>query len=171
METHNQSLRQPETEDKLRTSHKKLGSKTLEESSEALHLGHTGDNSEATLGVLKVSRLDTSLDNIKRSRDHERSGCTADRGNKVLEPRSRVVILKGIDVLLGESRTTEKSKRARSISGSSPAPSSVQSESFILDDLEEAPTLKGFRVGLTLDLKDVQRKKDDFTNTNQAVKL
>jgi hypothetical protein len=104
----NQSLGKPEREDQLGASHKKLGDKSLEESSSTLVLGHVGEDSETTLGVLEVSVLDTGLDDIERSGDDKRGRGTGNRSNKVLEPAGLVVILKVEKVLLGEGRATEQ---------------------------------------------------------------
>jgi hypothetical protein len=104
----NQSLCKPEREDQLGTSHKQLGDKSLKESSSTLVLGHVGENSETTLGVLEVAVLDTGLDDIERSGDDERGRGTGNGSNKVLEPASLVVILEVEKVLLGEGRTTEQ---------------------------------------------------------------
>ena len=46
VESGNESLCQPETEDELGTGHQELGSKTLEERTQALVLGHVGDDAE-----------------------------------------------------------------------------------------------------------------------------
>jgi hypothetical protein len=46
VESRDKSLSQPETENELGTSHQELGSKTLEERSQALVLGHVGDDAE-----------------------------------------------------------------------------------------------------------------------------
>lgn len=104
----NQSLSQPEAEHKLRAGHQQLGSQSLEETSETFVLHHVGHNTEAGLGVLKVAVLDTGLDDVQGSRDNQRSTGTANRGNEVLGPRGRVVVRQVVDVLFGESRTTEE---------------------------------------------------------------
>lgn len=66
-------------------------------------LHHVLNNLEATFWVVKVLVLDTSLDNIERGGDEKRSRCSGNRSNKVLEPRSLVVILQTEEVTLGES--------------------------------------------------------------------
>ena len=104
----NQSLSQPEAEHKLGSGHQQLRGQTLEEAGGTLFLGHVGHNPEARFRVVKVAVLDTGLNHVQGSRDNQRGTGTADRGDKVLSPRGRVVVLQGVDVLLGESRTTEE---------------------------------------------------------------
>ena len=71
-------------------------------------LGHVGQNAETALGVLKVSVLDTGLDDIERGGDDQRRRGTGDGGDEVLEPRRLVVVAKGEEVFLCESGTTEE---------------------------------------------------------------
>lgn len=85
-----------------------LGNESLEETGETFVAGHVGENAEAALGVLKVAVLDTSLDNIERGGDDERSRGTSNGGDKVLEPSGLIVILQVEEVLLGKGRTTEE---------------------------------------------------------------
>lgn len=108
VEGRDQGLSEPEGEDELRTGHEKLGSKALEERTKTLVLGHVGDDSETRLLGLEVAVLDTGLDDIKRSRNDERGGCTSDGGDKVLRPGSGVVISELVEIFLGSSRTTEE---------------------------------------------------------------
>lgn len=169
METYNQSLGKPEAEDQLGSSHEKLGSQSLEESSEALVLCHVGDDSETTLRVLKVSHLNASLDNVKRGGDDKRSRGTADRSDKVLAPCSSVVVLEVVDVLLSSGGTTEESERAWRIAGSGPAPAAVKAESLISNNLEETTATERLRVCLALDLEDVKWEQDNLSDTNQTV--
>lgn len=107
-ESRNQSLCEPEAENELGASHEQFRSKALEEGCETLVFGHVGDDAETGLLGLEVLVLNTSLDNIERSGDDERGGGTADGGNEVLTPAGRVVIVQLVDILLGESRTTEE---------------------------------------------------------------
>lgn len=58
---------------------------------------------------------------------------------------------------------------ARSVTGGSPAPSSVQAEALVGDDLEDTTAAEGLGVGLSLDLQDVQGKEDDLSNSDQTV--
>ncbi|KAI6769715.1 hypothetical protein HG530_004344 [Fusarium avenaceum] len=159
---------------------------SLEESTSTLVLRHVGQDSETTLRVFEVAVLDTGLDNIKRSRNDQRSRSTSNGSNKVLEPAGLVVVLKVEEVLLGESRTTEElswvsilvhpirsdfktySKRTRSVTGSSPAPTTVQTETLIGNDLEDTTATEGLGVCLTLDLEDIEGQKNDLTNTDQT---
>ena len=101
-------LCKPEAEDKLGTSHEKLGSQSLEEAGHTFVPDHVSNDAEAGLGVLEIAVLDTGLDHIKRSRNDERSSGTGNGSDKVLHPGSRVVVLEAVDVLLGEGRTSEK---------------------------------------------------------------
>lgn len=47
-------------------------------------------------------------------------------------------------------------KRTRGISSSGPAPSSVQTKSFVADNLEDTTAAEGLGVGLALDLEHVE---------------
>lgn len=85
-----------------------LGHQTLEKTGEAFISGHVGKNSETTLGVVKVSVLNSSLDDIERRGDDKRGRGTSNGSNKVLEPGGLVVVFQVEDVLLGECRTTEQ---------------------------------------------------------------
>jgi hypothetical protein len=100
-------LGQPEGEDELGSGHEQLGCQALEEGSESLVLHHVGNDSEAALGVLEISVLDTGLDDIERGRDQERGGGTGDRGDEVLRPGCRVVVAEFVEVLLGYSGATK----------------------------------------------------------------
>ena len=71
-------------------------------------LHHILDNLESALWVVKVLILDTRLDDIERSGNYERSGCTSNRSNEVLEPRGFVIVFQSEEVTLGECRSTEK---------------------------------------------------------------
>lgn len=61
------------------------------------------------------------------------------------------------------------SERTGSVTGGSPAPTSVKTEAFVCDNLEETTATESLRVRLTLDLEDVEREDDDFTDTDQTV--
>jgi len=61
------------------------------------------------------------------------------------------------NVLLGKSRSTEQSERSRGVTSSSPAPTTVQAETLIGNDLEDATATESLGVCLTLDLEDVKR--------------
>jgi hypothetical protein len=61
------------------------------------------------------------------------------------------------------------SKRARSITGSSPAPTTVQTETLIGNDLEDTTATEGLGVCLTLDLEDIEGQKNDLANTDQTM--
>ena len=108
VESGDKSLSKPEGEDELGAGHEELGSETLEEGAHALVLGHVCDDSETRLLGLEVAVLDTGLDDIERSRDDERSRGTGDGGDKVLRPRSGVVVGELVEVFLGSCGTTEE---------------------------------------------------------------
>lgn len=164
----NQSLSQPERENKLGARHQELGHQTLEESTGALVLSHVGQDTEARLGVVEVAVLDTGLDDVKGGRDDKRSRGTSDGSDKVLEPRRLVVVVQTKEELLGEGGTAKQRKRAGRVAGGRPAPAAVQvAEAFVLDDLEDATALEGLGVGLALDLEDVEGKQNNLANANE----
>jgi hypothetical protein len=101
-------LSKPEGEDKLGTSHDKLGCESLEERSETLVLHHAGNNPEAAFGVLEVPVLDTCLDDVEGRRDDERCACTTNGGDEVLRPRGRVVVGELVEVLLRRGGSTKQ---------------------------------------------------------------
>lgn len=107
-ESRNQSLSQPEAENQLGTGHQQLGGQTLEEAGSALVLHHVGDDAQAGLGVLEVAVLDAGLDHVKRGGHDQGGRSTGNGGNEVLAPGGLVVVLQTVDVLLGESRSTEE---------------------------------------------------------------
>lgn len=174
----------------MNTYHKDLGSQSLEETTETFLLDEILDNVQSRLGVLKVTVLNTGLDDIKRSSDGDRSDSTANGGAEVLEEGSLVVVLETKDVFLDKGGTTEERKGARGVTGSRPASTTVQTSlvevlahhhsmspsrdlpvqahAFILDDGEETTATESFRVGLALNLQDVERQKSNFTNSDQA---
>lgn len=187
-----QSLGQPEREHELRTGHEELRGETLEEGSGTLVLHHVLDDSEPGLGVLKVAVLDTGLDDVEGSGDDEGRGRTRDGGDEVLAPGGGVVVLQ-TESLLGKGGTTEKllrvstnvhkpaeayaeegakgetySEGTRSVTGSSPAPATVQTKALILDDLEETTATESLGVGLALDLEDVEREEDDLADADEG---
>jgi hypothetical protein len=70
-------------------------------------LHHVGDNPEAALGVFEVPVLDSRLDDVERSRDDQRGAGTSNRSDKILRPRSSVVIRQFVEVFLGCGRSTK----------------------------------------------------------------
>lgn len=60
------------------------------------------------------------------------------------------------------------SERARGVSGSSPAPTTVQAKALISDNLEDTTAPESLGVCLALDLEDIQRQQNDLTNTDQT---
>jgi hypothetical protein len=69
-----------------------------------------------------------------------------------LEPRSLVVVIEAEEIFLGESGSSKKRERSRSVSGCRPTPSSVETETFVGDNLEYTATSESGGVGLSLDL-------------------
>ena len=59
-------------------------------------------------------------------------------------------------------------KRSRRVTGRSPSPATVEAKALVGNNLEEATSPEGLRVGLTLDLEHVQRQKDNLSNTNHG---
>jgi hypothetical protein len=118
--------------------------------------------------VLEISHLDSGLDDVERSRYNQRGGSTTDRSNEVLVPGSGVVVLKLEDELLSSGGTSEEGERARSISGSSPLPSTVETEALVGNNLEETTALESLWVRLTLDLEHVQWEEDNLSDTDQG---
>ena len=56
-----------------------------------------------------------------------------------------------------------------SIACSCPAPSSIESEALVGDDSENTPSSECFGIRLSLDLQDIQRKKNDLAYADQTV--
>lgn len=108
VEGRNEGLSKPEREDQLGTGHEELRSKTLEEGSETLLLGHLCDDLATSLLGLKVAVLNTGLDYVERGGNDERCRGTADGGDEVLVPRGRVVVGEVENLLLCEGGTTEE---------------------------------------------------------------
>lgn len=74
-----------------------------------------------------------------------------------------------MSVIVGDMRQgSSYGERTRGVASSSPAPATVEAETLILDDLEDATALEGLGVCLTLDLEDVEGQQHDLTNTNQT---
>lgn len=103
-----QRLRQPEAEHELRAGHEKLGRQSFEETGDTLVLNHAADYPEPTLRVLEISVLDTGFDDIEGSRDDEGGRGTAYTRDEILQPTGFVVVLEGVNVLLGEGRSTKE---------------------------------------------------------------
>lgn len=61
------------------------------------------------------------------------------------------------------------SERTGGVASGSPAPTTVETESLILDDLKDTTALESLGVCLTLDLEDVERQQHNLTNTDQAI--
>lgn len=163
-----QRLGQSEREDELGASSQKLGHKTLEEGAGTLGGNHVLDDLQTGLGVVEVSVLDSGLDDIERSRDNQRGRGTKERGNNVLAPGGLGVVLESQNVLLGKGVTSKQSKGSGGVSGSGPAPASVQTHTLLLDDLEEASALESLGVSLSLDLEDIEGQENNLSNTDQG---
>lgn len=167
VEGRDQGLSEPEREHKLGTGHQELGGEALEERSRTLVLHHVLDDSETTLGVIEVSVLDASLDNIEGRGDKKRSGGTSNGSNEVLAPCSGVVVL-DTEGLLGEGGTSEESKRTGSVTGSGPAPATVKPEPLVGNNLEETTAAESLGVGLALDLQDIEGEENDLTDSDDG---
>lgn len=59
-------------------------------------------------------------------------------------------------------------ERSRSVTGSSPASATVKSHTLIRDDLEQTTATEGFGVCLALNLQNIEREKDNLSDTNQT---
>jgi hypothetical protein len=57
---------------------------------------------------------------------------------------------------------------SRSVSCSCPTPSSVESEAFVGYDLKDTSATEGLRVRLSLDLQNVEREKDNLSDTDET---
>jgi hypothetical protein len=88
----NQSLRKPEAEHQLWTSHQQLRDQAFEESRGTFVASHACNNAEPRLRVIEVSILNTRLNNVERSRNDEGGTSAADGSDEVLSPRCRVVV-------------------------------------------------------------------------------
>jgi hypothetical protein len=60
------------------------------------------------------------------------------------------------------------SERTGSVTGGGPAPTTVQTETLIGNNLEDTTATESLRVCLTLDLEDIERQENNLTNTNQT---
>lgn len=58
-------------------------------------------------------------------------------------------------------------ERAGGVAGRCPAPAAVQTKTLVSDNPEQTAAPESLRVGLALDLEDVERQQDDLTDTNQ----
>ena len=59
-------------------------------------------------------------------------------------------------------------ERTRRVTRGCPAPSTVETESLISDDPEQSAASERLRVGLTLNLENIKRQQNNFTDTNQG---
>lgn len=163
-----QSLCQPEGEDKLWSSHQQLWNETLEEGGSSLSADHVLDDLNTRLWVFEVAVLDAGLDDIEWSGDDQRGGSTSDGGDKVLEPGGLVVVIELEEVTLGESRSTEEGEGAWSVTGSGPSPSTVESKTLIADNADDTTSTESLWVCLTLDLEDIKWQEDDLSDTDEG---
>jgi hypothetical protein len=67
-----------------------------------------------------------------------------------------------------KSQASTYSKRTRRITSRSPAPTSVQAETLVLDNLEHTTAAESLGVRLTLDLEHIQGQQDDLADTDQT---
>lgn len=125
VEKGNQLLGNSEGKDELGSNHKNLGQETLEEGTEALVTEHVPDDVHTTLRVVKVTVLDTSLDNVERGSNGDRCDGTTDGGTEVLEEGGLAVVLQSENPLLDECASSEKRERSRGVTTSSPESTSI----------------------------------------------
>lgn len=161
-------MSQGKGENQLWTGGQQLWSQTLEERGHTFVGGHVLDDGEPGFVTAEILVLDSGLDDVQRSRDNQGGRSTANGGHEVLAPGGRGVVIQMVDVFLGKGGTTEKSEGARRVSGHGPAPTVVERETLVLDDLQEPSTLERLWVCLSLDLQDVQRQEDNLTNTDKG---
>lgn len=60
------------------------------------------------------------------------------------------------------------SERSGSVTGGSPAPTTVETEALIGNNLDDTAATESLGVRLSLDLENVEREKDNLSNTNQT---
>jgi hypothetical protein len=60
------------------------------------------------------------------------------------------------------------SERTRGVTGSSPLPSSVETEALVSNDSDNTTSTESLWVCLSLDLEDIEWEEDNFTNTNDG---
>lgn len=63
------------------------------------------------------------------------------------------------------------SERSGSVTGGSPASTTVETHTLIGDDLEQTTATESLGVSLTLDLEDVQGQKDNLSDTDQTISI
>lgn len=59
-------------------------------------------------------------------------------------------------------------ERARGIASSRPTPATIETETLVTDNLENATALKGLGVRLALDLQDIERQEDNLADADQT---
>lgn len=59
-------------------------------------------------------------------------------------------------------------ERTRSVTGSCPASTPIETHALVRDNLEQATATEGLGVCLTLDLQNIQREQNNFSDTDQA---
>lgn len=126
MEDGNQLLSNGKREDQLGSNDQDLGQETLEEGTHTLVADHLLDNADTALRVVKVTVLDTGLDNIQGSSNSDRGNGTSDRGTEVLEESGLVVVLQAENPLLDKGRSSEQGERAGSVTTGSPESTSTR---------------------------------------------
>lgn len=66
-------------------------------------------------------------------------------------------------------KTDTYCKRSRGISSSRPACASVKTHAFVGHYPEDAPSSERFGICLPLNFEDVEREKDDLSNTDKTI--
>ena len=69
----------------------------------------------------------------------------------------------------GSGRDTYR-ERPRGVARRRPAPSPVQAEALVLNDLEHTAAAEGLGVGLALDLEHVEREEDDLADADKTAR-
>lgn len=100
IESWDQGLCQPETEDQLWARHQQLWRQSLEETRESFILHHTTHDLESAFGTFKVSVLYAGLYDVEGSGDEEGGRGAGDGGYEVLEPGGTVVVFEFVEILL-----------------------------------------------------------------------
>ena len=120
--------------------------------------------------MIEVAVLDAGLDDVEGRGDDQRGRGAADGGDEVLRPRRRVVVVEPEDLLLGEGGAAEEGEGARRVAGGGPAGAAVEAQALVGDDAEEPPRPERGRVGLSLDLEDVEGQQDDLADADERAR-
>mmetsp|Transcript_99531 Transcript_99531/g.171328 ORF Transcript_99531/g.171328 Transcript_99531/m.171328 type:complete len:332 (+) Transcript_99531:74-1069(+) len=157
-----------EGEDQLGADDNHLGDQPLEEGTHPLVLDQVPNDLDARAGIVEVSGLDAGLDNVHWG-GHSDGGHGAENGGDEVLHQSGFLALLHPQHLLGQGRPTEQAEGPRGVPCRCPASTPVQSAQLLLpEDADEAPALQRLRIGLSLDLEDVQGQQSDFPHANNG---